>query len=415
MVLAHGIGSVEGLPLDGELVLQTGGVVVLVSFLAVALLWRNPRFDGPVRGRPLPAPAARLLDAPALHWVLRFLTLLIAAAIVAVGFLGPQDPDANPAPRALYVLLWVGIVPASLLLGPVWRVLNPLRVLHRLAVATLRVPPEGTAPLPARFGYWPAAVGLVVFTWMELVVPVRDSPAVVAAFLLLYAVVHTAAAVRFGSGWFDRADGFEAYSTLTGALAPVGRLDDGGLGWRNPLRGLAAVAVAPGLVALLAVWWGSTVFDGVSGWIGWSSVRHAVGVPAVLLDSVVLVGLMVLVGAVYRVATGPLAGALASTLVPIAAGYTLAHYATLLLVEGPRGLSQFAGAQLGAVTAVPAPGLIAGIQIGAVLVGHVVAVVVAHDRSVALLPEHRRLADQIPLVLLMVAYTMVGLFLLVIS
>jgi len=42
-------------------------------------------------------------------------------------------------------------------------------------------------------------------------------------------------------------------------------------------------------------------------------------------------------------------------------------------------------------------------------------VLAAHDRSVLLLPPHRRLADQIPLVLLMVVYTMVGLFLLVVA
>jgi hypothetical protein len=87
----------------------------------------------------------------------------------------------------------------------------------------------------------------------------------------------------------------------------------------------------------------------------------------------------------------------------------------LLLVEGPRGLAQIAGQTLGPVSAVPAPGVVATVQIVAVLAGHVVAVIAAHDRSVALLPEHRRLADQVPLVLLMVAYTMVGLFLLVIS
>ncbi|NMI01274.1 hypothetical protein [Pseudonocardia acidicola] len=415
LVLAHGIGSVQGLPLDAELVLQTGGVVVLVSFLAVALLWRHPRFDGPVRGRTPAAPLAGLLDAPVLRTTVQALTLLVAAGVVAVGFLGPQDPRVNPAPRALYVLLWVGLIPASLLFGPVWRVLNPLRVLHRLVAAALRVPPEGVRPLPGRLGYRPAAAGLAVFTWLELVAPARDVPAVVATFLLLYGVVHTGAAVRFGAGWFGRADAFEVYSALAGSLAPIGRGSGGRLGRRNPLRGLAAVGVAPGLVALLAVWWGSTVFDGVSGWVGWSTVRQSAPVPAVLLDSVVLAGLMLLVGAVYQAATGKLAGELASTLVPIAAGYTIAHYATLLLIEGPRGVSQFFGAALGPVTAVPAPGLVAGIQIGAILVGHVVAVVAAHDRSVALLPEHRRLADQIPLVLLMVAYTMVGLFLLVIS
>ena len=78
IALAHGIGEVEGLPLPGELVLQTGGVVVLVSFLAVALLWRQPRFTGPVRGRPLPPALGRVLDAPALRTVLQTITLLLS-------------------------------------------------------------------------------------------------------------------------------------------------------------------------------------------------------------------------------------------------------------------------------------------------------------------------------------------------
>jgi hypothetical protein len=406
MLLAHGIGAVEGLPLDGELVLQTGGVVVLVSFLAVALLWKHPRFTGPVTGRPLPT----VLDSPRLRDALQAVALAGAVAIVGYGFAGPQDPDANPAPRALYVLLWVGIVPVSLLLGPVWRVVNPLRLLHRLGATALRLPVQGVAPLPDRLGHLPAAAGLLAFVWLELVAPGRDRPAVVAGFLLAYAVVHTVAALRFGARWFDRADAFETYSVLTGALAPIGRLDNGRIGLRNPLRGLAAVLVAPGLVGFVAVWWGSTVFDGLTGWIGW----QALNLPPVL-DTLVLVGLVLMVAGLYRAVTGRLAGPLVTTLVPIAAGYTIAHYVTLLLVEGPRGLTQLAGAHLGAVTAVPAPAIVAGVQIAAVLVGHVVAVVAAHDRSVALLPEHRRLADQVPLVLLMVAYTMAGLFLLVLS
>lgn len=410
MPLAHGIGGVQGLPLDGELVLQTGGVVVLVSFLAVALLWRHPRFAGPVDGLALPV----ALDAPGLRTILRAITLLVAAAVVAYGFGGPQDPDANPAPRALYVLLWVGIVAASLLLGPVWKVLNPLRLLHRLLAAALGRPVAGSAPLPARLGYWPAAAGLLAFGWLELVAPDRDLPSVVAAFATGYAALHVVAALRYGERWFDRGDAFEAYSTLAGTLAPFGRLAGGRLGLRNPLRGLAGVDAAPGLVAVVAVWWGSTLFDGLTGWAGWAGARQAVWAPP-LLDSAVLLGLVVLVAALYLAATRRLAGRLASTLVPIAVGYTVAHYVTLLLVEGPRALAQLAGQVLGAVTAVPTPGVVAGVQIGAVLAGHVVAVVAAHDRSVALLPEHRRLADQVPLVLLMVGYTMAGLFLLVIS
>jgi hypothetical protein len=401
VILAHGIGGVQGLPLDGELVLQTGGVVVLLSFLAVALLWHRPRFTGPVGGRALPAVPS--WAEPAAQTVV----LALALWVVGVGLFGPQDPDANPAPRALYVLLWVGVVPLSLVFGPVWRAVNPLRVAAAAVGAVLRT---GPAPLPERLGYRPAAVWLLLFVWLELVPAGRDSPALVAGALLGYAVVQVAAGVRYGPGWFARGDAFEVYSTLTAALSAFGRLADGRVGVRNPLRALAAVAVEPGLVGFLAVWWGSTVFDGLSGWSGWRSL----GLPAVL-DTALLVAVALLVGVLYRLATGRLAGPLASTLVPIAVGYTLAHYATLLLVEGPRGVAQLAGAELGAVTAVPAPGAVAAVQIGAVLAGHVVAVVAAHDRSVALLPEQRRLADQVPLVLLMVAYTMAGLFLLVIA
>ncbi|MEJ3652177.1 hypothetical protein WEH80_04120 [Actinomycetes bacterium KLBMP 9759] len=392
MVFAHGIGGVDGLPLDGELVLQAGGAVVLVSFVAVALLWKQPRFAA---RHPPPVPGR--LAVP------RAIVLVVAVAVVVTGFAGSQDPDANPAPRALYVLFWVGIVPVSLLFGPVWQALNPLRLLHALLAAALHLPRGGTRS-PDGLGYWPAAAGMLAFVGLELVVPGGDRPAVVAGFVTGYAGAHTFAALVFGEGWFERADAFEAYSTLTGALAPLG---PGGL--RNPFRVLAAVEPAPGLVALLAVWWGSTVFDGLTGWVGWAAVRTP------LLDTAVLLVLVAIVAAFYVAATRELAGPLASTLVPIAVGYTVAHYVTLLLVEGPRGITQLLGGELGAITAVPAPALVAGVQIGAVLAGHVVAVLAAHDRSVALLPANRRLADQVPLVLLMVAYTMGGLFLLVIS
>ena len=163
IVLAHGIGEVRGLPLSGELVLQTGGVVVLASFLAVALLWREPRFAAVAPSRapgPAPAPGADEVpreSAPSTARVGTFdsasarfgqaAMLLLATAVVVFGFLGPQEDEANPAPRVLYVLLWVGVVPASLLLGPVWRAVNPLRALHRQLAPLRRRPP---APLPDR-------------------------------------------------------------------------------------------------------------------------------------------------------------------------------------------------------------------------------------------------------------------------
>ena len=88
MLLAHGIGGVQGLPLDGELVLQTGGVVVLLSFLAIALLWKRPIFTGPVTGRALVADVPRSVRTTVQA------ILLVGAAV----FLG-QRPQVAHAER----------------------------------------------------------------------------------------------------------------------------------------------------------------------------------------------------------------------------------------------------------------------------------------------------------------------------
>ncbi|MDT7633939.1 MAG: hypothetical protein QOI50_5869 [Pseudonocardiales bacterium] len=454
MILAHGIGGRADLPLPGELVLQAGGFVVLVSFLAVGLTWRRSRFHTAVPGRPLPAAVQRLADSDRVRLGLRCLMLALLAYLLVQAFGGVPDPNHNPAPRALYVLLWVGMVPASLVFGPVWRVLNPLRALHRGLSTVLRLPPAGYRELPPALGYWPAALGLTVFVWLELVPGARADPPVVGGFMAGYAVLITAGALRYGPSWFDRADPFEAYSSLVAALSPVGRAGYPGnhheVELRNPFRGLNAVRPAPGLVAVLAVWWGSTVFDGVSGTPWWATTSQvaaaASGIPVELIATGVLAALIALVAASYRLATGALARELVSTLIPIAVGYTIAHYASLLLVEGPRGLAQLADPSAPALRGAPAPLLIAVIQVAAILVGHVVGVIAAHDRVVALNPtartpadtgtaadagsartpaaasidssaltESRRLADQVPLVLLMIVYTMIGLYLLVIA
>ncbi|MCA1670748.1 MAG: hypothetical protein LC799_00595, partial [Actinobacteria bacterium] len=161
--------------------------------------------------------------------------LLALVLVFAVGFLGPPEADRNLAPWAFYVTFWVGLVPASLLLGPVWRALNPLRLLQSGLARLLRVDRRhGLWELPPQVGYWPATASLGVFAWFELVYPASSEPRAVAVLILSYAIVHTGAGVCFGSRWFNRGDGFEVYSTLLGALAPVGRHADGRLALRNP-------------------------------------------------------------------------------------------------------------------------------------------------------------------------------------
>jgi hypothetical protein len=327
------------------------------------------------------------------------------------------------------VRLWVGRVPVSLVAGPVWRAVNPLRAAHRLVCAALRVPLTGWRPAPARLGYWPAAAGLAALVWLELVPGWHDKPPVVGGFALLYALAVTGAAVVYGEDFFARGDGFEVYSTLVGALAPARG---------NPLRALVAVSPEPGLVAVLAVWWGSTVYDGLHDIPWWRHTRlvlaEATGWPDTAVATAALAALIVVVAVGYRLTTGPHAAALATTLVPIAVGYTVAHYSDLILTEGPRGLGQLvAPGTEGPTPGLPAPAVIAVIAVTAVLVGHVLGVVAAHDRVLALAEAspaldgpvagraaalavgQRHVAEQLPLVLLMIVYTMIGLYLLVLA
>lgn len=108
---------------------------------------------------------------------------------------------------------------------------------------------------------------------------------------------------------------------------------------------------------------------------------------------------------------------------PIAIGYTVAHYFSLVVFAGQRTLALMSdpldnGADLLGTaglqpdyTAVPATA-IATVAVAAVVLGHALGVVAAHDRAARLFPRRQAVAGQVPLLVLMVGYTVGGLSLL---
>ncbi|MEV0986338.1 hypothetical protein [Streptomyces sp. NPDC049949] len=422
--LAHGIGSQHDLPISPFYAFAGAFAALFVSFLALGLLWSSSRFRGDRSGLALPAALERIADAPATRTALRGLGLAAALAVLLSLLLGPDDPARNPAPGAVYVLLWVGLVPASLLLGPVWRLLNPLRTLHRLCHRLPRARRRHAhAPLPARLGQWPAAAGLFGFTWLELAAPDPASTTTLLIALALYTAAHLALAARFGERWFADADAFEAYSALLARLSPLGRRSDGRLVLRNPFHGLDATPERPGLVATVCVLLGSTAYDGYSdnpSWINTLQTSPLGRTPTAtlgLLASIALVAtLYCLCAAATRLVCGPHPGpltAFAHSLVPIALGYLVAHYFSLLVTEGPRTVIMAAGTDNAPEPLPPlGPGGLAALQVIAVVTGHVLGVIAAHDRSVRLFPPARAVAGQLPLLALMITYTIGGIGLL---
>jgi hypothetical protein len=435
LVLAHGVGSREDLPIPFTYALVGAAVALLVSFLVLLLFWREPRLNPAGAGRPLPAGLQRALDSTFARGALRALGLLATSYIVLAMLFG-KDDALNPTAATVYVLFWVGVPLLSLLIGPVWRLINPIRTLQLLLARLVRADPEaGLAPLPPWLGYWPAAASLLSFVWLELVP--HDSNTTLPTLRLYFAcylAVHLLAATYFGSRWFDRGDGFEVFSSLLGRLSVLGRRGDGRLVVRSPLNGVAGIATAPGLFALVGVMLGSTVFDSLSAHLAWIDFVQTGPLTPHLASTL---GLLVTVSVVTAAFTGasaltglgagqpPLetAAEFAHSIVPIVAGYFIAHYWSLLVIVGQQAVIQLSdplgtGANWLGTGGRAADPTLAGatttavIQVSAIVVGHVVGVVLAHDRAVALLPRRHAIIGQIPLLVLMIGYTVMGLLLL---
>ncbi|NUR98166.1 MAG: hypothetical protein HOV67_23290 [Kribbellaceae bacterium] len=425
MLPLHGIGGRGDLPVPLWLAVYSAGAAVAVSFFALAAFWSRPRFQG-TAGVTLPG-LTRIADNPAIRVALKLIGLAALALLLGAAWFG--SPAANPAPTWLYVWIWVGIIPLSLLCGPIWRLANPLRTIAALVGRT------SYRPLPDGIAYWPAVAGLAGFLWLELVYPDGAEPRVVAIAVTVYAAVNVAAGIVYGPSWFANGDSFEVYAEVLGRLSPIGRTN-GQLVLRNPLAGLAALPQRPGIVGLLCLLLGSTAFDGISRWSAWSQrtgelsrSQHVLVYTLGLIVSVAIVtGLFLLAtrttGAaqIRPGALGPagLPGAFVHSLVPIAIGYAVAHYFSFAMFQGQdgwllatdpfgRGWDLFGTRGTRIDYAFLGTGLIAGVQIGAIVLGHVLGVVSAHDRATELFRRRQLRRAQYPMLAAMVAFTAGGI------
>jgi hypothetical protein len=417
---AHGIaeaGATGSAPL--WVVLLGGGAVVAGSFLFATLLTDHEAIRAVNQWRlTLPAPGsvfARGADA------LAVLGVLALAAVVVVGLAGPSDPRSNLAVLVVFGLWWAGYTMSVYLLGNTWGALNPWRALGRV------VPRQEDRELPAN-GDWPAAVGLLGVIWLEVVSPVADDPRLLAVVVLAYTVVTLGGVARYGEAWFETVDPLSRVFACFGRLAPVERTDDG-LALRLP--GAAAAdwrrgedISVPLVVALL---WGTT-FDGLVATPPWAAVAGPLvdaGVPAAPLYLLGLLGGFGLFVAVYRgaarwsrrtaestVSTRYVAAWFVPALLPIAAGYHVAHFLGFLLRLAPSlgaaATSPLSPPQVGFLGL---PGWYGSLQLVFVLAGHVFAIWVAHGLSFDLFPGRLQpIRSQYPFTGVMVLYTMTSMW-----
>ena len=432
LVPLHGIASRHDLPLPFSFVVLGAILALTISFIILIFAWRQPRFDR-VGGHPMPR-----LTAVVDHRITRLVAravVLAAYAWAGLAIMAGQDLLTNPAFGFVYVWMWVGLVPISLLLGQFWRATNPLRTIHSGLCALARVDPgRGLVALSAKVGVWPAAAGTFGFAWLELVQPDRTTLAVLRVWALAWLVILVLGAIAFGQRWIGAADPFEVYASTLAQMSIWRRVGDQ-LRLVNPLAGLNTWHAPPGATAVVAALLGSTAFDSFANTSWWISAVQSSNVPTVAWGTGGLLAMIIIVFVSFSLAAAwmgrygdrPAAAyprLMVGSLLPIVLGYVVAHYATLLIVEGQRtainfsdplgrGWNVFGSAEMGVNSAIfNYPTAVALIQLCAIVGGHVLGIVCAHEKAVALLPPDRALRGQLPLLLVMVGYTCAGLVLL---
>ena len=432
LIPLHGIASRRDLPLPFSFVVVGAVLALVISFAILIFAWRQPRFER-VGGRNVPGLTA-VIDHPVVQMIARAL-VLATYAWAGLAMIAGQDLLTNPIFGFVFVWMWVGLVPISLLLGQFWRATNPLRTIHRGLCSVARIDPEqGLLTLPAGIGIWPAAVGLFGFGWLELVQPDRTTLAVLRLWALVWLVTLVLGAIMFGQRWIGAADPFEAYASTLAQMSIFRRVGDQ-IRLVNPLAGLNAWHPPPGSTAVVAALLGSTAFDSFTNTTSWIQNVQNSAVPSTVWGTGGLLTMMIIVFVTFSLSAAWMgrygdrpAGAyprlMVGSLLPIVLGYVVAHYATLLIVEGQRtainfsdplgrGWNVFGSAEMGVNSAIfNHPTAIAAIQACAIVGGHVFGIVCAHEKAVALLPPDRAVRGQLPLLLVMIGYTCAGLLLL---
>ncbi|WP_435181411.1 hypothetical protein [Halorussus sp. AFM4] len=362
-------------------------------------------------------------------------TAVVVFAVIR-GLVGRQVAAENVATVFVWPLWLKGLGLVSILVGSPWRALSPCRGAHAVleffegSRVRLRVYPE---PL----GVWPAVVGFVVVVGViENLTVIPRSPRLTVGFVALYAVVMVLGGTLFGRAWFRHADVFEVLYRQFGRVAPVhvrARNDEYVLETRFPWEECSSSVAEPGILAFIVAMVYTVSFDGFTNTPEYQQLLFAVrdvlttgALTGVILYIIGFVGFVLsFVGAAAAVerlgnvterSAIATARAFAPTVVPIAVAYELAHNYPFVL----RNLAQALELGLHAVgqdqATVSLLGWLSlpvfwGTQVLLIVVGHVVAVVAAHEVAVHRYePLARARRAHLPLVVVMIGYTVLSLW-----
>ncbi|WP_296556829.1 hypothetical protein [Pigmentiphaga sp.] len=461
---AHGFGQRFDLPLPLWLWLTGAGATIVLTFAALALFARQRDFGAAfLRSTDLLRFSLLRRLAHPLAAVLRTVSCALFLLTLATGFYGNADAYANLTVTMVWVLWWVGMAFFCALVGDLWEIVNPLPTLYRAAVRMIGCRESLGWTYPARWAAWPAVILFFAFAWAELIWQDKDVPGAIATALLAYSVLGWIGMLLFGvEAWRRQADAFAMVFRVLGRFAPLeirGSTPDEPA--RLRLRPYAAglltkEPVSNSVAAFVLLMLATVTFDGFHE----TPLMDRIGTAAQMsrpvaetlfalssvtaldetqwLNTLLLLLFPIAFVLIFRGVSAwmlRLAGetahagraqadlnAMVWSLVPIAVAYHLAHYASLLLTTGqfiiPLASDPFGwgwnlfGTRGRAVDlGILSPAVYWYVAVTLIVVGHVLAVIVAHVEAARRFASHRAaLTSQLPMLALMVAYTSLSLW-----
>lgn len=448
VALAHGVQGRAETPIPVSAFFWAAGIVLVVSFVGLALGWKRPLLTH-VPWRRAPRWLEAVILSPGLIWVVRLIVLAAFVFTLAAAAFGSTLLTRNIAPLIVFVVWWVGLVPLTALFGNVWREVNPWATLARL----LRIPERrGYRPYPSKLGWWPASFFLLTFGWLELVYTTPAEPRTIAGLIVAYTLINLAAMHRWGiNAWLDHGEVFAVYTSVLAHLSCIevrGHGRERQLGFRPPFIAVTRISPRPAMVAFIGVLIATVTFDGLSGSEFWTTRDVAAAerlinlgiadLPAgIIVATIGIVVTQLVIIALFEVASwasakfagwpnatsiGRMAAAFVHTLIPIALAYFVAHYFTLFVFQSQdlirlasdplgNGSDWFGTADHTIDFQLVSANAIWAVQVTAIVVGHVIALALAHDRALQLARHHREaLRSQWPMLVLMVVLTVSGLW-----
>jgi hypothetical protein len=453
---AHALASRQDLPIPAWLFAWAASIVLIVSFFALSAAWRKPQFEDEHR-RPFGDRLSSALLSLPVQILCGAIGVFLLGVAVYAGLRGTEAPDRNFALTFIFVTCWLGFPFFSAIFGDLFRPFNPWRALGRAfggAFARLAGQRPAHLAYPERLGRWPAAVGLLAFVWIEVVygrtsiVSVDIQPHAVAVAALVYSVYTLAMMSVFGvEKWCERGEAFSVYFGMFSRLGIFGARD-GRLYRRRPFSAATSWAVVPGSAAVVIASIAATSFDGAQDgafkdaiektfeWFTDRGMGLTTGLR--LTDTIFMlltyagVGLIYLLG-VRGMRTVPgapsfktLRTGFAHTLIPIALAYLVAHYFSFFVFQEQAQFGYLLSDPLGTghtdlfgtVTNEVDYKLLSAnaiwyVQVAALVIGHVIGLMLAHDRALVYWPDYRKAtASQYWMLAVMVAFTCFGLYLL---